>query len=275
MARGEPRPAARGGARDAAGDPVRGAAQSGTAGVLARIADAGRRVVRLLGPNGVLIATIAIGATIALAFAWAFGEVYEGVAEGGDLERLDTPVLEWAIAHRTPALETWATIYTDIGGTTVMPILAALAAGILALAWRSWTPVVLLAGAAAGSLLMTVGGKDLFDRARPPLADAVPPYEHSPSFPSGHALNATVIAGVVAYLIVLRATRTVTRVLAITAAAVFAITIGLSRVYLGHHWLTDVIAAWLIGLGWLAFVITAHRVVRLLRAPHPDRTTEP
>ena len=74
---------------------------------------------------------------------------------------------------------------------------------ILAVKRRSWLPVVLMGIAAAGSVLITVLGKDLAGRARPPMALAVPPLETSPSFPSGHTLNATVVLGVSAYLVML------------------------------------------------------------------------
>jgi undecaprenyl-diphosphatase len=150
-----------------------------------------------------------------------------------------------------------------------MPIVAGIIMLVLALRRRSWTPVILIAAAAAGSLLMTVAGKQLIGRARPPLADAVPPYEHSASFPSGHALNAVVIAGVVAYLLVLRQHSPGARMLTIAVAALFALTIGLSRVFLGHHWFTDVLAAWTLGAAWLALVITAHRLYLTTRRGAP------
>jgi undecaprenyl-diphosphatase len=123
---------------------------------------------------------------------------------------------------------------------------------------------------------MTIAGKRLIGRARPELADAVPPYEYSASFPSGHALNSVVIAGIVAYLIMLRLKTPRSRVLTAALAAVFALSMGLSRVYLGHHWLTDVIAAWALGLAWLALVITAHRLyltVRKQRTPPVSSNT--
>ncbi len=95
----------------------------------------------------------------------------------------------------------------------------------------------------------------------------MPPYETSPSFPSGHTLNAVAIAGILAYLLLLRQHRRLTRVLSITVAVVFAVTIGISRVYLGHHWFTDVLAAFFLSGAWLAVVITAHRLYLTARRP--------
>ncbi|HET6270910.1 MAG TPA: phosphatase PAP2 family protein [Arthrobacter sp.] len=120
--------------------------------------------------------------------------------------------------------------------------------------------MILIGMAGTGSLAMTVAGKQIFGRARPDVSDAVPPYDYSPAFPSGHSLNAIVIAGIVAYLLILRQETRWARIATATAAAFFAVTMGLSRVYLGHHWLTDVIAAWMLGAAWLALVITAHRL---------------
>ena len=77
---------------------------------------------------------------------------------------------------------------------------------VMTVRWRSRTPLLLLAIGTAGSLLMTAVGKELVGRARPPVADAVPPYETSPAFPSGHALNNTVVACLVGYLLLLHLT---------------------------------------------------------------------
>jgi undecaprenyl-diphosphatase len=156
-----------------------------------------------------------------------------------------------------------------------MPILALTATIVLALRRRSWTPVILIVIAAAGSLLMTIAGKQLIGRTRPALTDAIPPYEHSASFPSGHALNSVVIAGVVAYLVILRLKSPRSRLLTVILAAAFALTMGLSRVYLGHHWLTDVLAAWALGAAWLALVITAHRLYLTTRTHRADTPAGP
>jgi undecaprenyl-diphosphatase len=80
-----------------------------------------------------------------------------------------------------------------------------------------------------------------------------------------------VIAGIVAYLIILRLHSNRARILTAAAAALFAVAIGLSRVFLGHHWLTDVLAAWALGAAWLAIVITAHRLYLTVRKHHEPR----
>jgi membrane-associated phospholipid phosphatase len=227
-----------------------------------------RKVSGVLGPHAALILTLAVGAVIAAVLTALFSEVYESVVDADGVAGLDHPVLDAAKSARSPALNLIVTGYTDIGGTIGMPILALVTMVVLTLRRRSWTPAILIVIAAAGSLLMTITGKQLVGRARPLLSDAVPPYEHSASFPSGHSLNAIVIAGVVAYVVILRQKSRGSRIWTASLAAVFALTIGLSRVYLGHHWLTDVLAAWALGLAWLAVVITAHRLYLTTRK-HP------
>jgi membrane-associated phospholipid phosphatase len=234
------------------------------------LAAAARRFSRILGPHSALILTLLIGAVLAVSLTAVFAEVYESVVEADGVAGLDHPVLDAAKSVRSPALDATATAYTDVGGTVGMPILALTATIVLALRRRSWTPVILIVIAAAGSLLMTIAGKQLIGRTRPELTDAVPPYEYSASFPSGHSLNSVVIAGLVAYLVILRLKSRRSRLLTAILAAAFAATMGLSRVYLGHHWLTDVLAAWALGAAWLALVITAHRLYLTARIHRAD-----
>ena len=232
------------------------------------LAAAVARVSRTLGPHAALILTLAIGAAFAVSLTAVFARVYESVVEADGVAGLDHPVLATAKTLRSPALDITTTAYTDVGGTIGMPLLALAVMATLALRRRSWTPVILIVIAGVGSLLMTIAGKSLIGRTRPALTDAVPPYEHSASFPSGHSLNAVVIAGIIAYLVILRLKSPRARVLTALLAGLFAVTIGLSRVYLGHHWLTDVLAAWSLGAAWLALVITAHRLYLTARTHH-------
>lgn len=225
--------------------------------VAAKRVDAASRHV---GTHAALLLTLAIGAVVAFALSLVASRVYDAVTESDGIAGLDQPILQAAMAARSPVLDVIVTGYTDIAGPIGMPIIAVAAILILSLRRRSWTPAILIAAAGVGSLAMTIAGKDIIGRVRPPLADAVPPYEYSASFPSGHTLNAVAVVGTIAYLLILRQTSVVARTITVTAAALFALTIGLSRVFLGHHWFTDVVAAWLLGAAWLALVITAHRL---------------
>lgn len=224
------------------------------------VADSWAALGRRFGALPLLLITLLIGIGIAAIATWVASEVYDAVRESDDVAVLDRPVLDWMIAHRTPALDQGVTWWTDIAGTIGMPIVAVLFLVGLTIQRRAWTPLVLLVAASAGSLAMTIAGKDLIGRARPPLSDAVPPFEHSPSFPSGHTLNATVVVGTIVYLLLLRQSRVVTRVWTIVVGTLFVLSVGVSRVFLGHHWTTDVLAAWALGLAWLALVVTAHRL---------------
>ncbi len=241
---------------------VPGRALAGTAG----------KASENVGIRGTLVLTLAIGGLLAVALSFIASRIYDAVAEADGVAGLDRPILDFMITLRSSTLDGVVTGYTDIAGPIGMPILAVIAILILSLRRRSWTPAILIAAAGIGSLLMTIAGKDIIGRHRPPLIDAVPPYEYSPSFPSGHTLNAIVIAGIVAYLLVLRRKTTHGRVITIVVAALFAFTIGVSRVFLGHHWFTDVLAGWVLGAAWLALIITAHRLYITVRAGRTPRT---
>jgi undecaprenyl-diphosphatase len=78
-------------------------------------------------------------------------------------------------------------------------------------------------------------------------------------------LNSTVIASLVAYLLLLHLTSRFARVLSVVCAVLWFVAMGLSRVFLGYHWLTDVIVGWTLGLAWVALVITSHRLFLTVR----------
>ena len=220
-----------------------------------------RAVAQWIGPRWTLVIMLVIGIGAAVSLTVASAEVYEAVAQDDGIAALDQPTLDAAVDLRSPGLDGAATAFTHLGGPVGMPILATCAVLAFTVVRRSFTPFLLMISAAGGSLLMTVLGKEAIGRLRPDLQFAVPPYEVSPSFPSGHTLNAVVIAGVTAYLLVLRQNSKRARALTVLCAVAFAFIMGATRVYLGHHWVTDVAVAWTLGLAWLALVITAHRLL--------------
>lgn len=229
------------------------------------------KVLSRFGPYGAMWIALGIGAVFVVVMTYVASEIYESVVEANDLAGLDHPLLAWAVSLRSPALDTAVTWFTNTGSTVGMSIVAAGAMIVLTLSSRSWRPSLLILSAAAGSLAMTIAGKNLVGRTRPALADAVPPYETSPSFPSGHTLNATAIVAVIAYLWFLELEGRAARAWMIAGCAAYVVLIGFSRVYLGHHWLTDVAAAWVLGLAWAALVVLAHRVFHTVRRVRRER----
>ncbi len=222
-----------------------------------------RALAKLAGANAVLVVSMAIGAVLVVALTAASAEIYDAVEDADGLSGLDRPALDRSMRLRTATNIKVATVFTHLGGPLWMTVIAAAITLVMTLGWRSRTPLILM-------LAMTNVGKQLIGRVRPPLVDAVPPFESSPSFPSGHTLNSTVIAGIVAYLLLCRLNSTLARVLTVIIAAAWALLMGLSRVFLGHHWLTDVMVGWTLGLAWVGLVIIAHRLFLTVRRSQRD-----
>jgi membrane-associated phospholipid phosphatase len=223
------------------------------------------RVDKWIKPYAALWLTMIIGGALVLAMALLGAEVYSDVVDEEGLASLDIPALEYSQSLRNPDINTFATGFTNVGGGIGMPIVASILTAWLTFLSRTWRPIVLVGGAALVSTTATTFGKRLVGRTRPDHSEAVPPFETTPSFPSGHTLNTTVVIGVLVYLICLQFQVLWARITAITAGAIFILAMGLSRVFLGHHWMTDVMAGWLLGLAWVCMVILAHRLFHLMR----------
>jgi undecaprenyl-diphosphatase len=183
-----------------------------------------------------------------------FRHLAEEVGEG-DTRAFDRTII---YALRTPGhperpigpdwLNVAATDVTSLGSTTVLGIIVILVAGLF-LSFRRWREALTLLLASGGGLVITNLLKDLFQRDRPPaILHAVRAI--NASFPSGHAaLSATVFLTLGA-LIAHFAERRRVRVYALAAAVVLSVMVGCSRVYLGVHWPTDVLAGWCVGSAW-------------------------
>lgn len=187
--------------------------------------------------------------------AAAFLAVYDGFREQADLARLDVPVLQWLITHRTSALTVTMQLITNIMAPVTLAVIILTGAAIWASKTKElWRPL-LLAGSMALSFITSLSIKNLIERGRPPQIDMILPLEIDYSFPSGHTLGVAVCLLVLGYLIYSRrpsASRIVTWLLiAVLGIAVVAF----SRLYLAYHWLTDVSASVGLALIILAIVI--------------------
>jgi undecaprenyl-diphosphatase len=195
------------------------------------------------------LAAIAVGAA-------GFLVVLDGVRERDDLATLDDPVLRALVAARGPALTATMRAISLVAGPVVLPVLVAVAALLWGLARRQWWRPLLLVAAMAGSSLLGLALKGLVARPRPPLATMdVPGSPATASFPSGHTLGTATLLLVTGYLVV-RSRPTLARAVAwVLATALGTAAVALSRLYLGYHFLTDVVAAMLLAVAVLGAVM--------------------
>jgi undecaprenyl-diphosphatase len=202
-------------------------------------------------------------AAVALLFAAQAG-VVDGVADSTGAGLPDRLVWAWFVAHRTPALDQVMITVSTVGNTVGMAVLALVGAAVL---WRlrRRAEAALVVIAAVGSSLLITGFKNLYGRDRPPLAQRLT-VETNGALPSGHSLGSMVVLGVLAVVVVLLVRRPGVQVLTILTAAAGIVTIGASRLYLGVHWMTDVLTGWLLGGAWLALCVTALVVLRHRRS---------
>lgn len=209
--------------------------------------------------------TIAFAAT-AMAL-WTFLEIVEGLTEHETLHHLDFRIREVVTRVVSPELTPWVVRITNAGSVPFTTGLVVLASVILLLRRQWWRMLELVFASAAGGLLV-LALKGLFQRARPleRLVDA-----HGYSFPSGHAFGSMVFFGMLVRLAWISRMPLFGRISATLLCMLAILLIGISRVYLGVHWLTDILGGFTAGFIWLvASVIIIHLVEKRLprrRAP--------
>lgn len=145
-------------------------------------------------------------------------------------------------------LTTLVSNLTHLGDSITLAIIALLTVGVLA--WKKeYLAAKWFLFAAAGSFIITAISKWAFGRDRPEIVEQFASAS-SASFPSGHTLRSAVVYALLAYILTRTASVRVNQIIYFAAAAII-IANGISRVYLGVHWPTDILGAWLIAVFWL------------------------
>jgi undecaprenyl-diphosphatase len=209
---------------------------------------------RLLAWLGAHEGLTLVALLLAAGGVWLFVEIADDVLEGDTAAIDEMLLLELRTADDStdPLGPTWveelARDVTGLGGGGVLTILTLAAAGFLALQRKRWLAAYLLAAVASGVIMSTLL-KLGFDRPRP---DLVPHGQvvYTSSFPSGHSMLSAVVFLTLGALLASGQGNLRLRAYLIALAVFLTTIVGLTRVYLGVHWPTDVLAGWTAGAAW-------------------------
>jgi undecaprenyl-diphosphatase len=196
------------------------------------------------------LAAVFLLAMSLLAFAQLAGEVFDGGTRS-----FDRAVLMWMRTPGRPSdpvgppwFEEAVRDVTSLGGTSLIVLITATVAGFLAMTGTRHAALLMVVSVSGGSLLMSAL-KQVFGRTRPDLV------EHSArvfteSFPSGHATLSAITYLTLGALLARVQTRRALKAYSLGVAIALTALVGVSRVYLGVHWPTDVLAGWCLGAAW-------------------------
>jgi undecaprenyl-diphosphatase len=183
------------------------------------------------------------------AFFALAGEVAEGDTQAFDVktvQALRNP-LDPSSSRGPMWLQLALADVTALGGPTVLGLVIVIVLGFLVLQTRYGTAVFVLITTLSGELLSYIL-KHTFNRARPSVIPNL--RVMSPSFPSGHAMESAIVYLTLGAILMRVADSRVTKVYCLGIAALLTMLVGISRVYLGVHYPTDVIGGWIVGFMW-------------------------
>lgn len=207
-----------------------------------------------------------------------FAHIAGAVVAGAPITRFDVEVANWLHPHAQAGglLRNFLLGITHMHSTPGILIMAALFGFFLYRRGHRYS-LIALASSVPGGQVLNVVLKHTFERARPHFAEPILELT-TYSFPSGHAMGATVLYGFIACYFARHARSWWGRVLPFVVAAAMVATVAFSRMYLGVHYLTDVLAGLVEGCAWLAICITGAATLnrrKRARAARSGKTPEP
>jgi membrane-associated phospholipid phosphatase len=244
--------------------PSTAAAAPVTAGEVVKAAEHGRLRSFLkarLEPKAYLGLHLTVGLVVATAGIWIFSELLDAVLDNAMMVKVDITTDAFIHAHMTPGLLRIVSVTTEFGGPIAMTSLAIVGTIVL---WRTQRRVILLGwiAAFAGGAIIGEVLKRAVHRARPTYGVG---FVHTDpfSFPSGHAMGSMIGYGMlVSVLFFFWHPKRVWKILVYLLASLLVLAIGLSRLFLGVHYPSDVAGGWAAALAWLAVCITGVNMAR-------------
>ncbi|HEX9311106.1 MAG TPA: phosphatase PAP2 family protein [Gemmatimonadaceae bacterium] len=210
----------------------------------------------LIGALGIFL----VGGLIVAAAGTAVFVALAGHVRSGSTQAFDDAVIRWMGAHHSKSLDAIMVELTALGTAMVVLTIVAVASLFLVLTQHKYSAILLLASTFGGIVLDGVL-KLGFNRPRPAIfiSDV---RTFSSSFPSGHAMSAAIVYSTVAYLAARLHRRRWARWLVMIAAFILIALISISRLYLGVHYPSDVIAGLAIGLAWAGFCMATLEAIQ-------------
>ncbi len=216
---------------------------------------------------------VAGGAAVSFGAADVFADIAEGLSEGSAIARAaDSWFWTMSRLYRSSGATWFFTFFTILGTPVALGALVLVVAAVLLARGRYRWALYLV-------LTTTIGGivnrllKAYFLRERPDLAEAIRSASGY-SFPSGHAMGSTIVFGALTYLALRHFGRWRDRSAFLAIALSTVLAISLSRIYLGVHWITDVVAGIAAGLVWVIFATVAYEASRRIRKARKRRSAE-
>ena len=214
-----------------------------------------------IGRNqGQLLAFSVVALVVAVGL---FLAIAEDVTTRDPLVLLDARIATWLHAHASPGLTKFFLLVTYLHSQAAICVFAMILASVLA--WqRDWNGVLRLGLVVPGGLLLNALLKQVYHRTRPSFDEPLLTLTTF-SFPSGHTAGAVLFYGMLASVIMSRLASRGARAACVLLAALLVAVVSLSRMYLGVHYLSDVLAAACASLAWLIFCSVAVHALRLWR----------
>ena len=227
----------------------------------------GKWATRHAGPVGSyapILLVIAVGGIAAIGAGILFMELAEQIAlTASAVDLVDQAIHTWFGHERQAAMTALFSTATNVGGAIGQASLAsAVAVALLVLKERA--SAIFVAVTVGTGALLNVGLKMIYERARPDLASAIAA-ARGYSFPSGHAMDSFITLGALSYIALRQSWPWAAKSAALAVALTMAILVGVSRVYLGVHWASDIAGGWSAGTVWLTSAVVAFEMVLRLR----------
>jgi membrane-associated phospholipid phosphatase len=214
-------------------------------------------------PKLYFAAYLVAGVLFTALLVWGFASIADAVGDNGRIAAADAGLTRWIEVHDTEWGETFFSAVSLLGAPILVAIMVI--AAIVYVRRRDWLrAATLLLAMSSGAALNTLL-KHAFHRGRPEYATEFITHA-SWSFPSGHAMDSIVSYGMLLAVMLPGLRSSARRRLTIAGVALLVVLIGVSRVYLAVHYLTDVIAGWLAGGAWLLVCVTAYHFAARRRA---------